>query len=157
MTKVQANQSPTVLMYSLIAGLLFSLGLVVSGMTQPAKVIGFLDLGGLLKGISWQAQPGFWDPSLALVMGGALMVTLLAFAITPRRSRPWASEKFHLPTTKDIDLKLLLGAALFGIGWGLAGYCPGPGLASLLSGGLDALAFVIALLVGMWGAKRWLV
>ena len=157
MSKIQANPSPAVLISSLVAGLLFSLGLVVSGMTQPAKVIGFLDLGGLLKGISWQAQPGFWDPSLALVMGGALMVTLLAFAITPKRNRPWVSEKFHLPTKNDIDSKLLAGSALFGIGWGLAGYCPGPGLASLLIGGLDALAFVVALLVGMWGATRWLV
>ena len=74
-------------LFALAAGLLFSLGLVVSGMTQPAKVIGFLHLAGLTQGISWQATPGFWDPSLALVMGGALLVTLLAFAITPRKSR----------------------------------------------------------------------
>jgi uncharacterized membrane protein YedE/YeeE len=143
--------------FALAAGLLFALGLVVSGMTQPAKVAGFLHLAGLAKGISWQAAPGFWDPSLALVMGGGLMVTLLAFAITPQKAKPWADDKFHLPTRKDIDGKLVIGAALFGIGWGLAGYCPGPGFASLLSGGVDAAAFVAALVVGMWGAKRWLV
>ena len=144
-------------LFALAAGLLFSLGLVVSGMTQPAKVIGFLHLAGLTQGISWQATPGFWDPSLALVMGGALLVTLLAFAITPRKSKPWADDKFHLPTRNDIDAKLLIGSALFGMGWALAGYCPGPGLASLLSGGVDAATFVAALLVGMWTTKRWLV
>jgi uncharacterized protein len=142
--------------FALAAGLLFALGLVISGMTQPAKVAGFLHLAGLAKGISWQAAPGLWDPSLALVMGGGLMVTLLAFAITPQKAKPWADDKFHLPTRKDIDGKLVIGAALFGIGWGLAGYCPGPGFASLLSGGIDAAAFVAALVVGMWGAKRWL-
>jgi uncharacterized protein len=156
MLKNQSNRSSAAVFYALAAGLLFSLGLVVSGMTQPAKVIGFLDLGGLVKGITWQAQPGLWDPSLALVMGGALMVTLIAFAITPKKNRPWAGEKFHLPTKKDLDLRLLGGSAMFGIGWGLAGYCPGPGLASLVLGGVDALAFVIALLIGMWCAKRWL-
>jgi uncharacterized protein len=142
---------------ALLAGLLFSLGLVVSGMTQPAKVIGFLHLAGLSQGISWQAAPGFWDPSLALVMGGALLVTLIAFAITPQKPKPWADDKFHLPTRNDIDAKLLIGSALFGIGWALAGYCPGPGLASILTGGVDALVFVAALVVGMWSAKRWLV
>lgn len=144
-------------LFALAAGLLFSLGLVVSGMTQPAKVIGFLHLAGMAQGISWQAAPGFWDPSLALVMGGALLVTLLAFAITPLKSKPWADDKFHLPTRNDIDAKLLIGSALFGVGWALAGYCPGPGLASLLTGGVDALTFVAALIIGMWSAKRWLV
>jgi uncharacterized protein len=143
-------------LFALAAGLLFALGLVVSGMTQPAKVAGFLHLAGIAQGISWQAAPGFWDPSLALVMGGGLMVTLIAFAITPKSDKPWADDKFHLPTRKDIDGKLVAGAALFGIGWGLAGYCPGPGFASLLSGGVDAAAFVAALVAGMWGAKRWL-
>jgi uncharacterized protein len=139
---------------ALTSGVLFSLGLVLSGMTQPAKVIAFLDLGGLRNGISWQAAPGFWDPSLALVMGGALAVTLLAFAVTPKRSRPWFDEQFHLPTRKDIDSKLVLGSALFGIGWALAGYCPGPGFASLLLGS-EAIGFVAALIVGMGIAKKW--
>jgi uncharacterized protein len=143
--------------FALAAGLLFALGLVVSGMTQPAKVVGFLHLAGLAQGVSWQAAPGFWDPSLALVMGGALMVTLIAFAITPKSAKPWADDKFYLPTRKDIDSKLIIGAALFGVGWALAGYCPGPGIASLLSGGMDAAAFVAALVGGMWATKRWLV
>jgi uncharacterized protein len=142
------------LFFAFAAGLLFAAGLVLSGMTQPAKVIGFLNIAGLAQGISWQAAPGAWDPSLAFVMGGALLVTSIAFSLTPRRAAPWADDKFHLPTRKDIDGKLLAGSALFGLGWALAGYCPGPGLASLL-GGLDALAFVLPMLVGMWAARRW--
>jgi uncharacterized protein len=145
---------------SFAAGLLFALGLVLSGMTQPAKVLGFLNVMGLQQGISWQAAPGYWDPSLALVMGGALMVTLLAFAITPKlthpHGKPWFEDAFHLPTRSDIDGKLVAGGVLFGIGWGLAGYCPGPALASLLVGGVDVLAFCAAMLAGMWGAKKWL-
>jgi uncharacterized protein len=126
-----------------IAGLLFALGLVVSGMTQPAKVIGFLDITGK------------WDPSLAFVMGGALIVTLIAFAVTPRAGkRPWFAEKFELPTRKDIDIKLVGGAALFGIGWGLAGYCPGPAFAALYAGGLDIVIFMAALICGMYVASR---
>lgn len=144
-------------LFALAAGLLFALGLVVSGMTQPAKVVGFLHLAGLAQGVSWQAAPGFWDPSLALVMGGALMVSFIAFAVTPKAPKPWADEQFHLPTRRDIDGRLVTGAALFGIGWALAGYCPGPALASLLSGGVDAAAFVAAMVVGMWGTKRCLV
>ncbi len=146
---------------SFAAGLLFAIGLVLSGMTQPAKVIGFLNLMGLQQGISWQAAPGYWDPSLALVMGGALMVTLIAFAITPKHThgsgKPWFEDKFHLPTRQDIDAKLVIGGVMFGAGWGLAGYCPGPALASLLVGGVDVMAFTAAMLVGMWAAKKWLV
>jgi uncharacterized protein len=148
-------------MISFAAGLLFALGLVLSGMTQPAKVLGFLNVMGLQQGISWQAAPGYWDPSLALVMGGALMVTLIAFAITPARThasgKPWFDNAFHLPKRTDVDGKLVLGGVLFGIGWGLAGYCPGPALASLLVGGVDVLAFCAAMLGGMWAAKKWLV
>lgn len=142
--------------YAFASAVLFALGLVVSGMTQPAKVIGFLDLSGLKNGVSWGAAAGFWDPSLALVMGGALMVTLIAFAVTPKPSRkPWASARFSVPNRKNLDAKLFAGAALFGVGWALAGYCPGPALASLLTGGLDVGVFVAAMGVGMWGAKRW--
>lgn len=137
--------------FGLAAGSLFATGLVVSGMTQPAKVIGFLNFGGMVA----PAQFGAWDASLAFVMGGALMVTLAAFALTPRAGRkPWAAPSFEIPTRRDIDAKLIAGASLFGIGWGLAGYCPGPALASLLSGGLDALVFVVALLLGLFAAKR---
>lgn len=144
------------LLYALLAGVVFAAGLVVSGMTQPAKVIGFLDIGGLANGVSWAAEPGKWDPSLALVMGGALMVTLVAFAITPRRAKPWAADRFELPTRRDIDWRLLVGSALFGIGWGLVGYCPGPALASLLVGGTDVLLFTAAMLVGMVVARKTL-
>lgn len=144
---------------ALVAGLVFALGLVLSGMTQPAKVVGFLNVMGLQNGISWTAQPGFWDPSLALVMGGALAVTLIGFALTPSRAnaKPWFDQVFHIPTKKEIDRKLILGGVLFGMGWGLAGYCPGPALASLLVGGVDVFAFVAAMLGGMWAAKKWLV
>jgi uncharacterized protein len=142
-------------LFALAAGLLFALGLVVSGMTQPAKVIGFLNIGGLAQGVSWTAQAGLWDPSLAFVMGGALMVTLIAFAFTPRTgNKPWAAEAFALPTRQDIDTKLIAGGVLFGIGWALAGYCPGPALTSVLTGGIDAIAFVVAMLVGMVAAKK---
>ncbi|MDO8774315.1 MAG: YeeE/YedE family protein [Burkholderiaceae bacterium] len=140
--------------FSLAAGMLFATGLVVSGMTQPSKVIGFLNFGGIFA----PARFGAWDASLAFVMGGAVMVTLFAFATTPRDGRkPWAATHFEIPTRQDIDFKLFAGAALFGIGWGLSGYCPGPALASLISGGLDALVFVAALLVGLLTAKRLLV
>ena len=137
--------------FGLAAGSLFAAGLVVSGMTQTAKVIGFLNFGGMVA----PERFGAWDASLAFVMGGALMVTLVAFAITPTEGRkPWVSDKFELPTRKDIDFKLVAGAAMFGIGWGLAGYCPGPAMASVISGGVDALVFVIALLSGLLLAKK---
>ena len=99
---------------ALVAGLVFALGLVLSGMTQPAKVVGFLNVMGLQNGISWTAQPGYWDPSLALVMGGALAVTLIGFALTPRRknAKPWFDQVFHLPTKKEIDRKLVLGGGV---------------------------------------------
>ncbi|MEN9587239.1 MAG: hypothetical protein RIT15_814 [Pseudomonadota bacterium] len=136
---------------ALLAGLLFALGLVLSGMTQPAKVIGFLNIAGILEG----GFLGTWDPTLAFVMGGALLVTLFAFAITPRHGRrPWFAEKFELPTRKDIDIKLIGGAALFGVGWALAGYCPGPAFASLYAGGTDIVIFMAALIAGMYLATR---
>jgi uncharacterized protein len=143
------------LLWALLSGLLFAAGLSLGGMTQPAKVLAFLDIGALSKGISSTAQAGYWDPSLVFVMGGALLVTLVAFWRTPQRAKPLADEKFHLPTRTDIDRNLLVGGALFGIGWGLAGYCPGPALASVLTGGLDALFFVGAMIIGMWAAKRF--
>lgn len=140
------------LLFALLSGALFAIGLVVSGMTQVSKVIGFLNIGGIFS----PSRFGAWDASLAFVMGGALLVTLIGFAITTRSgNKPWAHTKFELPTRKDIDGKLLTGAALFGIGWGLVGYCPGPALASLLSGGLDVLVFVLASVTGMWIAKRF--
>ncbi|MBV8620752.1 MAG: YeeE/YedE family protein [Curvibacter sp.] len=140
------------LLTALAAGALFAAGLVISGMTQPAKVLGFLNLAGLAQ--------GRWDASLAFVMGGALLVTLVAFAVTPptpRRPqrRPWLAPAFQLPTRRDIDGRLLAGSALFGVGWGLAGYCPGPALVSLLSS-TDAALFAAFMLLGMALARRLL-
>ena len=143
------------LLLALTAGLLFALGLMLSGMAQPAKVIGFLNLAGLAQG----EFPGTWDPSLAFVMGGAVMVTLLAFRITPAnprqpQHRPWFSSRFEWPQQERIDAALLQGAVIFGVGWGLAGYCPGPALATLLVGGRDVWLFVPAMLAGMWLARH---
>lgn len=140
------------LLSALASGALFAVGLTVSGMTRPAKVIGFLDLTGLAH--------GRWDPSLAFVMGGALMVTLVAFALTPPSPtcpgrRPWLVPDFDLPGRRDIGGRLLLGSALFGVGWGLVGYCPGPALASVLVS-RDAAVFVLFMLLGMTLARRWL-
>lgn len=143
------------LFWALLCGAIFAIGLVMGGMTQPAKVLAFLDVGALAQGISSTAQMGYWDPSLAFVMGGALCVTLVAFWLTPRRDKPLADDKFHLPSRADIDRPLLLGSALFGIGWGLAGFCPGPAFASVLTGGQDMLFFVGAMIVGMWAAKKF--
>ena len=140
------------IVFAALSGALFAMGLVVSGMTQPPKVIGFLNVGGIFA----PERFGAWDASLAFVMGGALLVTLVAFAVTPRAgNRPWAAAKFELPMRKDIDAKLVVGATLFGIGWGLVGYCPGPALASLLTGGVDVIVFVAALAAGMWAARRF--
>ena len=125
--------------WAVLSGALFAVGLVLGGMTQPAKVQAFLDIGGIATGISSTAQRGLWDPSLAFVMGGAVLVTLVAFWLTPQRAKPIAADRFELPTRTAIDIKLLLGAALFGAGWGLAGYCPGPALASLLTGSTDEI------------------
>jgi uncharacterized protein len=114
-------------------------------------VQGFLNVGGMFSG-PWVNNQ--WDPSLAFVMGGALLVSFFAFVSIRGRLAPWAAEKFELPTRRDIDARLLIGAALFGIGWGVAGYCPGPALASLLIGGTDILWFVGAMIVGMMAAKK---
>ena len=132
---------------ALTAGLIFAAGLTLGGMTDPRKVQGFLDIGGVLA--------GRWDPSLAFVMGGALLVSLVAFATVKTQAAPWANAKFELPTRRDIDARLLIGAVLFGTGWGIAGFCPGPALASLLIGGADVLYFVVAMLAGMLVAKTW--
>ena len=128
---------------SLLAGLVFGLGLILSGMANPAKVLGFLDLGGA------------WDPSLAFVMAGAIAVGVVAFAVARRRTRSFLGTAMQLPTSRDIDRRLVMGGVLFGIGWGVAGFCPGPGLVALGMGEIKALVFVAAMLVGM-GAFEWL-
>lgn len=122
---------------ALIVGLVFGLGLILSGMTDPAKVLGFLDLAGS------------WDPSLGFVMGGAILVGAIAFGFAARRERSLLGEPMRLPTATRIDRRLVLGSLAFGAGWGLAGYCPGPALASLATGGIKPLVFTAAMLAGM--------
>jgi uncharacterized membrane protein YedE/YeeE len=120
-----------------VAGLVFGLGLLLSGMADPAKVLAFLDLAGA------------WDPSLALVMAGAIGVAVLAFEWAGRRDRSMLGEPMHLPSAIVIDGRLVLGSTLFGVGWGLAGFCPGPALVALGLGEPKAGAFVLAMLIGM--------
>lgn len=127
---------------SAIAGALFGLGLAVSGMTNPDKVLNFLDLSGQ------------WDPSLALVMGGALAITVPGFAWIRRRDVSLSGDALPGPPSSTIDRRLLIGSALFGIGWGIAGYCPGPALANLAHGTLEALVFVVAVVAGSQLARR---
>ena len=122
---------------SLLAGLVFGLGLIVSGMADPAKVLGFLDLAGA------------WDPSLAFVMAGAIAVGALAFAVARKRTVSFLGATMNLPTSRDIDGRLVIGSVVFGIGWGVAGFCPGPGLVALGMGEVKALVFVAAMLVGI--------
>ena len=123
--------------FALLSGLVFGLGLLASGMTDPMKIKGFLDLFGA------------WDPSLALVMGGAIAVGVPAFALARRRARSWTGTHFEIPANTAIDARLLLGGAVFGVGWGMAGYCPGPAIVAAGSGSVAALVFVIAMLIGM--------
>lgn len=128
-------------------GLVFGLGLVLAGMSNPAKVLNFLDLGAI--------PSGGWDPSLAFVMAGGIAVTFVGYRLVLRRSQPIFGGTFHLPTATDIDARIIAGPAIFGIGWGLAGFCPGPAFTALTVGGNPALIFVAAMMVGM-GAARWL-
>ena len=120
-----------------ISGLIFGIGLIASGMTDPAKVKGFLDLAGA------------WDPSLGLVMGGAIAVGVGAFALAKRRKSSWTGERIELSTSTVIDARLIGGGVLFGVGWGVAGYCPGPALVALGGGSASAGLFVLAMLAGM--------
>jgi uncharacterized membrane protein YedE/YeeE len=131
---------------ALTAGSVFGAGLAVADMTNPAKVQNFLDLFGS------------WDPSLALVMGGALATTAVGYPLVRRRGAPWLAAGFALPTRRDVDAPLLVGATLFGVGWGLGGLCPGPALAGLLQGVAEIQLFVISMLAGVaayrWGSAR---
>jgi uncharacterized membrane protein YedE/YeeE len=129
--------------FALLSGLVFGIGLIVSGMADPAKVLNFLDVFGT------------WDPSLAFVMGGAIAVTAPGFAVLfGNRQSPYFGTTFHLPTRKDLDPKLLTGAAIFGIGWGLGGFCPGPALTALPVANTGTLIFVPFMLIGMWVARH---
>ena len=133
-------------LFEFAAGLLSGLGLILAGMTDPGKVQGFLDVAGN------------WDPSLAFVMGGAILVSFFAFALARRRTRSFLGGAMQLPRRRDIDRPLVVGSLVFGIGWGLAGFCPGPALVALGAGHWQALLFVLALLAGMalhgLGAQR---
>jgi uncharacterized membrane protein YedE/YeeE len=122
---------------ALVAGLIFGIGLILSGMTNPGKVIGFLDLAGR------------WDPSLGFVMGGAILVALFAARWSVGRTQSLTGAAMRMPTATRIDRRLVLGSLTFGAGWGLAGYCPGPALASLASGGAKPWLFVAAMIAGM--------
>ncbi len=131
------------MLVNLFAGALFGLGLAISGMVNPQKVIGFLDVAG------------DWDPTLAFVMGGALLVAIPAFRLIFKRPRPVLADEFELPTKKDVDARLLAGAAVFGIGWGLAGFCPGPAVTALATGLTPVFAFVAAMVMGM-AVYKWI-
>lgn len=124
------------------SGLVFGLGLVVSGMADPAKVLNFLDLAGS------------WDPSLAFVMAGAVVVTFVGYRLALARKAPLLMESFDVPSAKDIDLRLVGGAAMFGIGWGIGGFCPGPALTALPLLAPGTLVFVPAMLIGIWAGVR---
>lgn len=123
---------------ALASGLLFGLGLAMSGMLDPARVLGFLDFAGV------------WDPSLAFVLGGAVFVSMAGTRLAGRMRKPALAERFDIPASRRIDGRLIGGSAMFGVGWGLAGFCPGPALAAVSLGIPTALAFVAAMLVGMW-------
>src|SRR3954451_19641923 len=131
------------LLFSLAAGVIFGAGLTISDMVNPSRVLDFLDVAGS------------WDPTLAFVMAGALAVTALGYQLVVRRNAPLLDAKFHLPSKTQIDLPLVGGAALFGVGWGLAGMCPGPALTDLVTFEPKVLAFVAAMLIGMIVARVW--
>lgn len=122
---------------SFIVGLIFGIGLILAGMTDPSKVIGFLDVAGL------------WDPSLAFVMGGAIVVGVVAFRFARKRTTAFFGSAMRLPTRDDIDRRLVLGSLAFGVGWGMAGFCPGPALTALGTGNEKAMVFVLAMIGGM--------
>ena len=127
---------------TLLSGLLFGIGLTISGMVNPMKILNFLDISGP------------WDATLIFVMGAGLVVTLLGYQIIFKRNAPLFAPSFKLPTSQNIDVKLLGGAALFGLGWGLSGFCPGPAIASVVYGNTESITFVIAMAAGMILTKQ---
>jgi len=130
-----------------VIGLTFGLGLVVAGMSDPAKVLNFLDFAAI--------PAGTWDPSLAFVLAGAITVTFIGYRIALQRKQPMFADKFHIPPASDLDARIIVGPAIFGIGWGLAGFCPGPAFTALGTGAQAGALFVGAMLAGMVAA-RWL-
>jgi hypothetical protein len=130
-----------------VIGLLFGLGLVVAGMSNPAKVLNFLDFAAI--------PAGTWDGSLAFVLMGAIAVTFVGYRLVLKRRKPLFAARFHLPNTQDLNARIMVGPAIFGIGWGLAGFCPGPAFTALAGGSSAAVNFVATMLLGMLAA-RWL-
>ena len=129
--------------FSLISGVLFGFGLAISNMINPAKIVGFLDI------------TGNWDPSLAFVMGGAVFVTAVTFRVILNRPAPMFANKFELPSKVDLDGNLIFGAAIFGIGWAVAGLCPGPAISSIIFLDENLLIFISTLLLGSFIGKKW--
>ena len=129
------------ILVNLVAGLIFGIGLVISGMADPAKVLNFLDIAGS------------WDPSLAFVMAGAIAVTVAGYWFVLRRPRPILEQRFHVPAASEIDRPLLIGSAIFGLGWGFAGFCPGPAITSLGLAATGTLIFVPSMLIGIAAAS----
>ncbi len=127
-------------------GLIFGVGLIVAGMFDPAKVLNFLDFAAI--------PAGTWDPSLAFVMAGAIAVAFVGYRFVLQRPRPFFGDKFHLPTSRNIDARIVVGPAIFGVGWGLAGFCPGPAFTALGGGTAAAVTFAVAMLTGMFVARR---
>ncbi|HWB74149.1 MAG TPA: DUF6691 family protein [Nannocystaceae bacterium] len=127
---------------ALVAGLVFGLGLWVSGMTDPSRVLGFLDVAGA------------WDPTLVFVLGGAVGITFVTFHFVLAKRRPLLDDAFALPTSQRIDRKLLVGSAVFGVGWGISGFCPGPAIASLPTADFGVIVFVVAMIAGGLLARR---
>ncbi|HOY85860.1 MAG: DUF6691 family protein [Methylotenera sp.] len=125
------------LLFALFSGLIFGIGLILAGMANPAKVLAFLDLAGL------------WDPSLGLVMGGAIAVGLIAFTVAKKRTKSFLGLPMNLPTSRIIDKRLIIGSLIFGIGWGLVGICPAPAFVLLGTGSLKGIVFLVAMLIGM--------
>ncbi|NND91386.1 MAG: YeeE/YedE family protein [Granulosicoccus sp.] len=141
-TTPSTNSGLPVALMAWLAGVIFGVGLLVSGMANPAKVLNFLDV------------LGSWDPSLAFVMGGAVLTTMVGYPLISRRSSPRLAPRFQMPVRSDIDRPLVSGAALFGLGWGIGGFCPGPAWTSLSGLAPGALVFLVAMLTGMWLAIR---
>ena len=129
------------LLFTGLSGLLFGIGLAVSGMVNRMKILTFLDI------------TGSWDPTLIFVMGSGLVVATIGYRLVFARGRPLFADRFYLPTVTDIDARLVIGSAIFGLGWGISGFCPGPGVASLVLGHIESFAFVIAMAVGALAAK----
>lgn len=129
------------LIVSYLIGLVFGIGIAISGMANPAKVLNFFDVAGT------------WDPSLAFVMGGALIVTFIGYRVVLKRPAPVLADRFQVPTRRDLDLPLIGGSAVFGIGWGIAGFCPGGALPALGTGQSEVFVFVAALIAGIFAAK----